>query len=52
MSPPAPKMVPTTTTAQNLKGTIFHTMAVKLSLEINNKKITAATTRIFLAFSI
>ena len=48
MAPPAPKMFPSSTTAQALKDAIFHTLAFKLSLEINNKKITVAATRTFL----
>ena len=44
---PLPKMVPLTSTVQILKAAIFHTNAFKLSIEINDDKSTAATTRSF-----
>ena len=48
MGPPAPNMVPSTTTVHSLEAAKFHTMAFKMSLKMNNDKITAATTRSFL----
>ena len=41
------KIIPSTT-ANSLKATIFHTMAFKLSLEINKDQITISTKRSFL----
>ena len=38
----------TPTNANSLKAAIFHTMAFKLSLEINNDQITVSTKRSFL----
>ena len=46
MVPSAPEMVPST--VHSLNATMFHIMGFKLSLEINNDTITAATTRSFL----
>ena len=49
MAPPASETkLPNSTTANSLKAAISHTMAFKLSLEINNDKITASTKRSFL----
>ena len=41
------KLIPSTT-AHSLKAAIFHTMAFKLSLKINNDQITPSTKRSFL----
>ena len=41
------KLIPSTT-AHSLKAAIFHTMAFKLSLEINSDQITSSTKRSFL----
>ena len=41
------KVIPSTT-AHSLKAAIFHTMAFKLSLEINKDQITPSTKRSFL----
>ena len=41
------KLIPSTT-AQSLKAAIFHTMAFKLSLEMNKDQITPSTKRSFL----
>ena len=42
---PKKKKFHSTTNAHSLKAAIFHTMASKLSLEINNDKITESTKR-------
>ena len=41
------KLIPSTT-AHSFRAAIFHTMAFKLSLKINNDQVTPSTTRSFL----
>ena len=49
MAPPDSKTnIISSTTANSLKAAIFHTMALKLSHEINNDQITVSTKRTFL----
>ena len=50
MAPPDSKTknISSTTTANSPKAAIFHTMAFKLSLEINNDQTTISTKRSFL----